>query len=327
MKVQRLTFKTHGSPSEVLSLEEIELPKIRRGQVLLQILASPINPADLNYIEGTYGIKPPLPAFPGIEASARIIESQSEKFIPGDLVIPIAKIDAWASHALAEASDLIKLPPNIDPLQAAMLKVNPATAYVLLNHFRQLLSGDTVVLNAANSGVGQCIVQLAAQQKIRTICFVRNLKIAEELKTLGASHVFPDTPEGFALAKETLGENPAKLAFNCVGGDSALRLMKLLGEGSTHITYGAMAKKPLTIPNGPLIFKNISFKGLWVSRWIQNTDTEELSKVYTQLAQKVVRGTLIQQVDHTYVISGFLEAIQRLSAPERKGKVLFATDS
>lgn len=323
MDIQRLKFETHGNPREVLSVEQTQLPPLKDHQVLLQILASPINPADLNYIQGTYGIKPQLPACPGMEASARVLQSRCKSIITGDIVIPLTKINAWSSHCIADASDLVRLPAQINPLQAAMLKVNPATAHLLLNDFEHLDPTDTVVLNAANSGVGQCIIQLAAQQNIRTYCFVRNPETAPRLLALGATRVFQDNAEGYQLAKSTLTNRPAKLAFNCVGGESALRLSKLLGPNATHITYGAMAKKPLTIPNGPLIFKNITFKGLWVSRWIEQSSRQHLTEVYTRLAQNVLNGSLTQLVDQTFTLGNYPQAIDRLSSPQRNGKVLF----
>ncbi|MBC7980868.1 MAG: alcohol dehydrogenase, partial [Armatimonadetes bacterium] len=142
MDSQRIIFRNHGDPSEVLELEEFDHGPLGNGEVLLAINAAPINPADLNYIEGTYGIKPTLPAIAGLECAATVLESRSEKFSPGELVMPISKIGAWATHAVTTADNLIRLPAGIDPHQAAMLKVNPATAWLLLHRFTMLKEGD-----------------------------------------------------------------------------------------------------------------------------------------------------------------------------------------
>jgi NADPH:quinone reductase-like Zn-dependent oxidoreductase len=307
----------------MLKHELFSLPELKQGEVLLQIHASPINPADLNYIEGTYGIKPSLPAIAGMECFATVIGSESKKIPEGDAVMPIGKIGAWASHAITTADNLIRLPKGIDPLQAAMLKVNPATAWLLLHHFTDLNAGDWVALNASNSGVGQCVIQLAASLGIRTACFLRNEAMHEELQKLGASAVFPDSAEGFAEAKYFLGKERAKLAFNAVGGDSALRLMKLLCESGTHITYGAMGRKPLTVPNGPLIFGDIRIRGLWVTKWIENALREELESTYGSLAKLIAEGALKQDVDSTFPLTNYRQALARLDAKERRGKVLF----
>lgn len=324
MKSRHLSFSQFGSPGSVLKVEPFTLPALKNDEVLLEIQASPINPADLNFIEGTYGVKPELPATAGIECCCKVLESLSENFSPGDLVIPLSRIGGWSDHAITDAKNLIKLPAGIDPLLAAMLKVNPATAYLLLTHFEALQPGDWVALNAANSGVGQCTIQLARHFGIRTLCFLRKTELISELKTLGATEVFEDSPAGYQQALETLGNARAKLAFNAVGGDSALRIMKLLAQSGTHITYGAMAKKPLTVPNGPLIFQDIRIRGLWVTQWLRNADLPSVQKVYSELAELVLAGKLTQKVDSTHDLADFSEALKRLDQPDRDGKVLFS---
>nr|MCU0751894.1 zinc-binding dehydrogenase [Akkermansiaceae bacterium] len=132
-----------------------------------------------------------------------------------------------------------------------------------------------------------------------------------------------DDDDGLAAAKSALGGANAALAFNAVGGDSALRLMKLLRESGTHITYGAMGRKPLTLPNGLLIFRDIRVRGLWVTRWVENAPAGEVRAVYQNLAARVASGNLNQAVDATFPLGKFREALARLDSPERAGKVLF----
>ena len=322
---KQLIFRQTGKPAEVLEMEpEILIsPTPDSGEVLIRMLAAPVNPADLNTIEGTYGVKPALPATPGIEGCGIVEASNSTDFSEGDHVIFLRRSSTWASHVTVPADTLYKLPAGIDPLQAAMLKVNPATAWQLLHGFGALKKGDWIVQNVGNSAVGRCVIQLARDLRIRTISFVRRPELFEELRQLGADHVFLDEDSGLASAKEALGGANAALAFNAVGGDSALRLMKLLRESGSHITYGAMGRKPVTIPNGLLIFRDIQVRGLWVTRWIENAPLAEVHGVYENLASRMAAGKLSQPVDSTFPLEAFQEALVRLDAPERSGKVLF----
>ena len=324
MNARRLIFEKHGTPAEALSLIDFQTAPLGDGEVLMEIHAAPINPADLNYIEGTYGIKPELPAHAGMECFGTIVESRSEKFSPGDCAIPISQIGGWSTHTVTSADNLVKIPSGIDPLQAAMLKVNPATAYLLLNHFEKLHKDDWVVLNASNSGVGQCTIQLAATMGVKTACFLRNESLAPELTDLGATLVLPDTADGYDTARQALGKSKAKLAFNAVGGESALRLMKLLTHSGTHITYGAMARKPLTVPNGPLIFGDLRIRGLWVSEWLKRAERPEIEETYHSLAKQILDRSLMQKVDSTHLLADFATALGRLEATQRQGKVLFS---
>jgi trans-2-enoyl-CoA reductase len=318
-----LVFRQTGHPAAVLELETTAgLRPPGEGEVLVRLLAAPINPADLNTIEGTYGIKLELPATPGIEGCGEVEASGSPEFQVGERVIFLRRAATWASHALVPAATLFKVPAELDPLQAAILKVNPATAWQLLHAFGKPDPDAYIVQNAGNSAVGRCVIQVARDLGIRTISFVRREELGAELRELGADHVFTDNDSGVAAAKEAMGGANAALAFNAVGGDSALRLMKLLQQGGSHITYGAMGKKPVTIPNGLLIFRDLQIRGLWITQWLETTPVDAVAAVYRDLAARVAAGKLVQPVDSTFSISHFRDALARLESPHRSGKVL-----
>ncbi len=322
---KQLIFTRFGPPAEVLRLKkDFSISSaLEPGQVLVRILAAPLNPADLNTIEGTYGVQPLLPATPGIEGCGVVAASASGDFAVGDRVMFLRRASTWASHTTLPAEALFKLPQDIDPLQAAMLKVNPATAWQLLHGFGALKQSDWIVQNAGNSAVGRCVIQLARGLGIRTISFVRRAELCEELRDLGADHVFLDDDTGLTAAQEILGGANAAVAYNAVGGDSALRLMKLLRQSGTHITYGAMGRKPVTIPNGLLIFRDIRVRGLWVTQWIESAPVAEIHAVYGNLATLVESGKLIQLVDSTYPLEEYHQALSRLETADRSGKILF----
>jgi NADPH:quinone reductase-like Zn-dependent oxidoreductase len=321
-----LRFHEPGKPREVLKLEAMELPPLAEGEVRLKVLAAPINPADLNFIEGTYGVKPELPAVPGIEGCGEVVESRDADFAPGDRAILLRRAGTWASHVQVPAGHLFKLPVGIDPMQAAMLKVNPATALRLLKDFTGVAAGGWIVQNAANSGVGRCVIAVARELGIRTMNLVRRPELRGELLALGADAVETDDDAGLAAARERLAGSPPVLAFNAVGGDSALRLLNLLAAGGIHVTYGAMSRRPLTVPNGLLIFKDLQLRGLWVSRWIESAPRGELDAAYGWLADLLLRGRMKVPVDSLHRLEDIGPALDRLAAPGREGKVLLVPE-
>jgi NADPH:quinone reductase-like Zn-dependent oxidoreductase len=319
--MQALRFHEFGKPAEVLRLEPLELPPLAEGEVCLKILAAPVNPADLNLIEGTYGVKPELPVVPGIEGCGEVVESRAADFQPGDRTILLRRAGSWATHVQLPAEHLFKLPVGIDPLQAAMLKVNPATAWRLLTGFATLEPGSWVVQNAANSGVGRCVIAVAKELGLRTINLVRRPELIDELLALGADVVVTDDDAGMEAAKSAAAGKP-KLAFNCVGGESALRLMNLLAPEGIHVTFGAMARRPLTVPNGLLIFKNLQLRGLWITKWLEGAPRQELDEAYGRLADLMLGGSLKIPVDSTHSLEAFGCALERLGETGREGKVL-----
>ncbi|MBB5353001.1 NADPH:quinone reductase-like Zn-dependent oxidoreductase [Haloferula luteola] len=319
----KLSFSACGVPADVLGLTEDPPASLPDGFVRLKVLASPINPADLNFIEGTYGVKPELPATPGIEGCAEVTESLHEGFSPGDRVIVLSRGAMWARETIFPGDVLFKLPEGIDPLQASMLKVNPATAFRMLHGFVAPPPGGWVVQNAANSGVGRCVIQICKVLGWRTLNLVRRPELMTELKNLGADEVLLDEGDAVDAAKALLGDDRPVLALNAVGGDSALRLMNLLAEGGSHVTYGAMGRKPLKVPNGLLIFKDISLHGFWMTKWLENARLPEVHRTYGLLAQLMADGKLDVPIDSTHPLGDFSAALERLEAPDRQGKVLF----
>lgn len=324
-RARRLTFADCGKPDQVLKLEDFEPRLPEDGEVLVRMNAAPINPADLNLIEGTYGVKVDLPAVPGIEGCGVVEVSKSYRFEAGQRVIFLRRASTWATHTTVHEDHLLAVPMEIDVHQAAMLKVNPATAWRLLHGFVKLGPGDWVVQNAGNSAVGRCVIQLAREYGFRTVSFVRRVGLVDELRELGGDAVFSDDDAGYAEANAMLGGATARLALNAVGGESALRLMKLLEEGGTHITYGAMARKPLTLPNGLLIFRDLRVRGLWVTKWLEEASAEEVRTTYETLAGLVAKGRLLQAVDSVFPLGDWRSALERLKDSERNGKVLLVS--
>jgi NADPH:quinone reductase-like Zn-dependent oxidoreductase len=314
-----LRYHSHGSPPEVLRLEDLPERPLEEGEVRLKILAAPVNPADLNIIAGNYGVHPGLPATAGLEGVGEVIESRAPGFSVGDHAMALRPVGSWATQAIGEAKNLFKLPAGLDPLQEAMLKVNPATAWKLLTSFATLPEGSSIIQNAANSAVGRCVIALAKHLGIRTINLVRRPELIDELMAIGADEVFVDSDEALERYR---GDRP-RLAFNCVGGESALRMMKQLGRGGIHITYGAMARRPLTVPARALIFDDIQVRGLWITRWVEQADPAEVSEVYHKLSGLMQEGIVSIPVDATYPLGGYAAALARLDAPGRTGKILF----
>lgn len=301
------------SPSLSLSTDQ---------QVRVNILASPINPADLNYMKGDYGIVPSLPAKLGLEATGIVTESNTPDFCVGDFVIFINHIGTWSSEVIVNGQDIIKINHPINPLQASMLKVNPMTALLMLTRYRQLSKDDVIIQNAANSGVGQCVIQLAKTMGIKTINLVRSPEQINPLKELGADYTYIDNAQAVERIKQEHKNALPVLGFNAVGGTSALRLMDALATDATHITYGAMSLKSLKIPNKFLIFKNLSIQGFWLKKHLEATSSKEIKKRYNKLAKLVSEGKLLQRVDSTYSLEDYTSAFHRNSSGDRDGKVL-----
>ena len=319
-----LQFDQTGSPAAVLQLKEHALTPPEGHEVRVRMRYAPVNPADINFIEGTYGRAAHPPCIPGHEGCGEVeaVGSAVTSLAKGDVVIPLLGTGCWTQHLTAAEHHFAKLPPQIDAVQASMLRINPVTAWALLKHYTDLKPGSWVAQNAANSGVGRALIQLAHHFGLRTMNFVRRVELFDELKSLGADAVVLDTDEGVAEAKKIIGSDPVRLATNAVGGDSAIHLMDLLSPEGIHVTYGAMSRRSLKVPNKFLIFKNLQLHGLWITQWFEKASTPELYEVLDPLTALIGTGELVTAIDEIVPLADFKHAITRAQEGSRGGKVI-----
>lgn len=324
MSSRFLQFDQTGNPAEVLQLHERVLAQPAGHEVRVRMRYAPVNPADLNFIEGTYGRAAHPPCIPGHEGCGEVEEvgDAVTSLAKGDVVIPLLGAGCWTQHLTAAEQYFARLPSKIDRVQASMLRINPVTAWVLLKHFIKLEDGAWVAQNAANSGVGRAVIQLARHFGLRTLNFVRRPELIDELKALDADAVVLDNDEGVAEAKKIVGHEPVKLATNAVGGDSAIRLMDVLSSEGIMVTYGAMSRRSLKVPNKFLIFKNLQLHGLWITKWFEKASTAELREVLDPLTALIEKGGLVTAVDEIVPLADFKQAILRAQQGSRHGKVI-----
>lgn len=325
--MSQLLIHRTGLPAEVTELHPKTIPVPGPGEVVIRMQAAAVNPADLNFIEGTYGKKPTLPCVPGMEGVGLIhaVGAGVTGLAPGTLVLPMVSPGNWATWRVLPASDVLALPASLDPLQAALLRVNPATAWGLLHAAGPPAPGSWVVQNAASSAAGHCVIQVAKSLGLHTLNFVRRPESIADCQALGADLTFQDDAEGLAAAKAALAEKNAgvpALALNAVGGDSALRLLDLLGINGTHVTYGAMGRQALKVPNGMLIFKTLVLRGFWLPRWQETLTPHETAALYEHLANLAATGQLRQQIAAAYPIGQYREALTHATQSARNGKIL-----
>jgi len=318
-------YETHGNPADVLRVVDQPWPEPGPDEAVVKMGAAPINPADLNAIEGKYPVRPTLPATPGMEGAGVIAElgSAVRNLAIGTRVLLPHGLGTWREACAVAAEKLVSVPEEIDPIQAAMLKVNPITAWRMLHDFVSLQQGDWVVQNAANSSAGRCAIQIAHELGYQTVNIVRRSELVEELRALGGDVVLLDGENLREEVAAATGRAPIRLALNAVGGESAVRMAKTLAPEATIVTYGAMSLEPMCIPNGMLIFKNLRFTGFWVNKWYDGATAEQRAQTFAPLFEMAKRGLLRTKVEKTYPLAQAKAAVAHAAQGKRGGKIVF----
>ena len=325
MKLLRAEYDSRGPvPAAAIRAVPFDKPRLAPGEVLIEVLAAPINPSDILTLTGHYGILPPLPAVGGNEGVGRVIELGPEVRHPAigqRVLLPQGK-GSWTTHMVGQASDLIPLPDNVDVQQLAMISVNPPTASLMLSEFVDLHAGDWVIQNAANSAVGACLVQLARLRGYRTINVVRRASAVDAVRELGGDLVLVEGPDLHEQVRDLVSKGQIRLGIDAVGGVSTDRLAACLSPGGTLVNYGLMSGQSCQVSPASLIFNDVVLRGFWRTRWYQTRSHPERMALFSDLARLMENGTLRTPVQATYRIEQIAEAVTAAAAGERQGKIL-----
>lgn len=322
--MKKLILETYGQP---LKLVDTPDPQPEHGQVVVELEAAPVNPSDLLLAGGIYGVRPELPSGVGGEGVGRVVRvgPGSDATLLGRRVLVLSgdQPGSWAEQIALDENSVVPVSETADPLQLAMLSINPATAYLLLQRYARLMPGDWIAQTAANSGAGQSILQLARLAGVKTLNIVRREEAATYVRELGGDAV---VVEGDGLQQriaDALGGRQLSLVLDPVGGPVSAVLAGFVKFGGAVVSYGLLSGLPTTVPVPDLVYREVTLHGFWLMNWMRHATRAEILETYQKLGEHVESGALQTTVHQTYPLTDFQKAIDEASAYNRNGKVLF----
>jgi NADPH:quinone reductase-like Zn-dependent oxidoreductase len=327
--MKQVQFTAFGTPHEVAACTEVpDVGAPGPDEVVIEVEAFPINPADLLTMTGGYAVRPQLPATLGAECVGRIaaLGSNVRRLAVGERVINLGR-DNWCQRRKVPAAQALKVPAHADVLQLAMLKVNPATALLMLRNYLDLQPGDWAIQDAANSGVGTNLIRLARADGIRTVNVVRRASLTQPLTAIGADAVVVDGDDLAERVQQATSGAPIRLAIDAIGGAMTLRLADCLSEGGTVVNYGLLSGQPCQLGAHHTIFKGITLTGFWLQKALTSMARPELEALYGGLAARVADGTLRVEIEATYPIEAIKAALAHAEREGRSGKILVLPNS
>jgi NADPH:quinone reductase len=307
-----------GGP-EVVSYEDVPTPTPKANEVLFRVTSTSMNYADVQWRRGNY-VDRTLPAILGREA-AGIIEAVGPGVTTHHVGQPIMARapGGHAEYAIAHVDNVFPCPAGLDMTQAGGIPIIFLTAYHLLRSMKRLQPGDTVLVQAAASGVGTVLVQLCRQWGYRSIATASTEGKLELARQLGADETINYVAQDFEAEVTRLSNgNGVQLALEAVGGEVTEKSMRCLAPFGCLVNYGNASNTPASLPLSSLR-ENRAVMGFALSATVPGRDNHAaMAELLTLIMDKKVR--LI--VDQVLPLSEATKAHAHLSNRGAMGKVL-----
>jgi len=307
-----------GGP-EVVTYEEVPKPIPKEQEVLFKVTSTCVNYADVQWRLGNY-VDRTLPATLGREA-AGIIEALGPGITTLQVGQPIMAraISSNAEYAIAQVQNVFPCPAGLNMAQAGGIPIVFLTAYHLLRSMKPLQPGDTVLVQAAASGVGTVLVQLCKQWGFRSIATASTAAKLELARSLGADATINYTTQDFEAEVMRLTQGAGvQLALEAVGGEVTLKSMRCLAPFGCLINYGNASNQPATLPLSSFREQRAAM-GFGLPSMSPRYDNQA---AMTEILDLITAGKVRLIVDQVLPLSEATKAHAHLSNRGTLGKVL-----
>ncbi|MFN9720384.1 MAG: zinc-dependent alcohol dehydrogenase family protein [Planctomycetota bacterium] len=330
--MKSIQFRAPGEPSAVLKCVNDEKPKPRSGEVLVRMLASPVNPSDMMFVRGLYTIPAQCPATPGFEGVGIVEQSggglRGSLFRGRRVVVLNRRGGNWAEYTTVPSTDVIPVSKALSDEQAATFFVNPATAWVMTQEVLQIPEGQWLLQSAAGSALGRMIVRLAQHCGFRTFNVVRRESVADELRAMGADHVevFDNTPDAETrlgdAVRRVIGQSGVRFAIDAVGGQTGSAIVRQLGTDGRVLVYGTLSGQSLEFSPRTLMTVGSKVEGFWLGQFMQQQSLLFKLSLVRRLTKLIQAGILSTEISTTWSLDDISKAVLSSEDPSIRGKTL-----
>jgi NADPH:quinone reductase-like Zn-dependent oxidoreductase len=318
--------------SDRIKLIEKTIHPLAKGQVLVKMLAAPVNPSDLVYLLGKYGIAPVNNAIVGFEGCGIVVDANAGiygKWLIGKRVAVSAAPaleGVWAEYAVSKANYCLPIRKDISDAQASTIIVNPLTAICMVERAIALKS-KAIVLNAAASQVGKGVIKYAKMRGIKTIATVRSKANISVLELLGADKVLDTNEPDFLPSLKQISEQwQATVFLDAISAKESALVLHAMPKQSTAIVYGRLHETydPLGgyFSVADVIFKNNRIEGFWLANYMAKASPLQVlalsRKVQKLFASEVFKTDIFAEVG----FNNFAEKLNHYAVHKSDGKVI-----
>jgi NADPH:quinone reductase len=321
--VKAILCQRFGPPDELV-LADIPDPVAAAGEVVVKVEAVGLNFFDTLIIAGKYQTKPPFPFSPGGEL-AGVVESVGAgvtEFAPGDRVMGYTNFNAARERTAVAASQIVRLPADLDFDRAAALTITYGTAYYALAHRARMRPQETLAVLGASGGVGLAAVELGREMGARVIaCASTDDKLAFARAHGAHEAVNYDREDLRAALKRLGGEHGIDVVFDPVGGPYSEPALRSLAWEGRHLVVGFAAGEIPKLPLNLVLLKSCAVLGVFWGQWVHH-DAREYKAAIGRLAQWCAEGKLSCHIQQVYPLAEAPQALKALAERRVMGKLL-----
>lgn len=322
-----IRFHRIGGP-DVLQIDDVEVSAPKAHEVQIRVKAIGINRAEVMYRTGQYVIESRFPAALGYEA-AGVVESVGEGVTNVAVGDPVSVIPAFsfAEYGLygelvnAPMHAVVKNPAGLSFEEAAATWMMFTTAYGALIEMGDLQAGETVLIGAASSSVGQAAIQIANMVGATPVALTRSSQKRQALLDAGAAHVLAGNDQDLrGQVMEISHGKGARIAFDPVGGPDVANLLRALSRQGIFFQYGALDTRDISVPVMDLLGKHLTLRGYELFEI--TGDPQKLERAKEFITRGLSVGALRPNIDRTFAFEEIAEAHRYMESGSQVGKIV-----
>lgn len=293
-------------------------PTPGRNELVIEVKAAGLNPADGFLIEGKYPGGPQPPLIAGRDAAGIVVTPDAERHWPNGTRVVVLQTrksnlqqGTLATHAVVPADAVMPIPMGWTLAEAAAAPLVYQTAWSALVSCGELTEQHLVVVTGASGGVGLAAVHLAKGLGATVVALSRSPEKRERLREQGADHVLDASGDGKSI-KEAIagitGRKMANLVVETVGGSFLGQAVHWLGTRGKIAVVGILAGTESEIPIPSLMFKQASIHGVLVGTESPSDAMSDWMRIVATLAKAGKKPV----IDATFDLADYQAAFDRL---------------
>ena len=314
-----------GGP-EVLKPGTAPDPTPGVGRILIRVHATSVNRPDIVQRQGNYPPPPGESPILGLEAAGTVeaVGPGVTGFTPGERVFALLGGGGYAELAVAHASHVMRIPPNLSFEQAACICETYLTAYMNVFLYARLADGETVLLHGGGGGVTTAAMQLvkALRPRARVLVTASTAKV-ERVKALGADVVIDYKTEDFAEAVLRHTEKRGvDVILDHLGGSYLAQNVKALATGGRLALIGVMGGRKGELDLGRVLTQRLAIMGSTLRPRPVEDKAAIIRQFETEAMPHFVSGRIVPLIHHIYPLDQAAAAHRAMEASEHFGKLV-----